>query len=118
MARSSVLRLIDMREAIKGITHLTVDASYDVFAGNWGMQRAIERGLEIISEASRHIPDDQKALAPEVPWRQIAAIGNLLRHEYERADNSLVWNIVTEHLPRLGEAVNRLIDAAKGQTEQ
>jgi uncharacterized protein with HEPN domain len=82
------------------------------------MQRAIERGLEIISEASRHIPDDQKALAPEIPWRQIAAIGNLLRHEYQRADSSLVWNIVIEHLPRLGAAVNRLMDAAKGQVEQ
>ncbi len=118
MARSSVLRLTDMREAIEGITHLTADASYEVFVRNWGMQRAIERGLEIISEASRHIPDDQKALAPEIPWRQIAAIGNLLRHEYQRADSSLVWNIVIEHLPRLREAVNRLIDVAKGQPGQ
>jgi hypothetical protein len=37
------------------------------------MQRAVERGLEIMSEASRHIPDDLKALAPDIPWRQIAA---------------------------------------------
>jgi len=59
------------------------------------MQRAVERGLEIISEATRHIPDDYKALAPEIPWPQIAAIGNLLRHEYQRADNSAIWNIVT-----------------------
>jgi uncharacterized protein with HEPN domain len=45
------------------------------------MQRAVERGLEIISEASRHVPPDLQAPETEIPWRQIAAIGNLLRHE-------------------------------------
>ena len=77
------------------------------------MQRAVERGLEIISEATRHVPDDYKALAPEIPWRQIAAIGNLLRHEYQRADTSATWNIVTEHLPPLAAAISRLIETAK-----
>ena len=73
------------------------------------MQRAVERGLEIISEASRHLSDDYKAQAPDVPWRQIAAIGNLLRHEYQRVDISATWNILKEHLPRLAEATVRLI---------
>ena len=79
------------------------------------MQRAVERGLEIISEATRHIPDDYKALAPEIPWRQIAAIGNLLRHEYQRADNSATWNIVTEHLPGLAQALDRLVEIANSR---
>ena len=79
------------------------------------MQRAVERGLEIISEATRHIPDDYKAQAPEIPWRQIAAIGNLLRHEYQRADNSATWNIVTEHLPGLAQALDRLVEIANSR---
>jgi uncharacterized protein with HEPN domain len=106
-----------MREAIEGITALSADRSYEAFVQDWGRQRAVERGLEIISEASRHIPDDQKALAPDIPWRQIAAIGNLLRHEYQRADSSLIWNIVVEHLPRLAEAVNRMIQVAEAAPE-
>jgi uncharacterized protein with HEPN domain len=69
--------------------------------------------LEIISEATRHIPADYKALAPEIPWRQIAAIGNLLRHEYQRADSLAIWNIVAEHLPRLREAIDRLVEVAR-----
>ncbi len=73
------------------------------------MQRAVERGLAIISEASRLLPADLTALAPEIPWRQIAAIGNLLRHEYQRADSLATWNIVKEHLPQLATAVDRLI---------
>ncbi|SRR5712692_2951753 len=113
MARSILLRLTDMREAIQGVRALTAGVSYEVFVQNWGMQRAVERGLEIISEASRHIPDDRKASEPNIPWRQIAAIGNLLRHEYQRADSSLIWNIIVEHLPRLGEAVDRLIQGSQ-----
>ena len=63
------------------------------------MQRAVERGLEIISKASRHVPDDLKAIAPNIPWRQIAAIGNMLRHEYQRADVTATWNIIEQRLP-------------------
>lgn len=117
MPRSILLRLIDIREAIDGIDELVADASAETFATNWTMHRATERGLEIISEASRHIPDDLKALAPEIPWRQIAAIGNLLRHEYQRADVTATWNIVKEHLPRLRAAIERLTTEAKNRGE-
>jgi uncharacterized protein with HEPN domain len=109
MPRSILLRLVDIRDAIRGIQKVTDGAAFDGFANNWGMQRAVERGLEIISEASRHIPDDLKVLAPNIPWRQIAAIGNLLRHEYQRADIMATWNIIEEHLPPLAIAIEQLI---------
>ena len=112
MPRSVLLRLIDIRDAIDGIVNTLSDASFNVYEQNWAMQRAAERGLEIISEASRHVADEYKALAPEIPWRQIAAIGNLLRHE-QRTDSSAIWNIVTEHLPALSNAVDGLIEVAE-----
>jgi uncharacterized protein with HEPN domain len=116
VSRTILLRLTDMRDAINGIEGVVVDATFEAFAHNWGMQRAVERGLEIISEASRHIPPDLTALAPEIPWRQIAAIGNLLRHEYQRADIKATWNIVKEHLPPLAVATDRLI--AEGERRE
>jgi uncharacterized protein with HEPN domain len=116
--RSVLLRLTDIRAAITGIDDLVRGVAYDAFVQNWGTQRAVERGLEIISEATRHIPDDYKALAPEIPWHQIAAIGNLLRHEYQRADSLAIWNIVTEHLPALAAAVDRLIEIANSREVQ
>lgn len=76
--RTILLRLLDIRDAISGIHNVIAGAAFGDFADNWGMQRAVERGLEIISEASRHVPADLKAHAPNIPWRQIAAIGNLL----------------------------------------
>jgi uncharacterized protein with HEPN domain len=111
--RSVVLHLTDIRDAIAGIQIAAAGAGFDAFANNWTMQRAVERGLEIISEASRHIPDDLKALAPDIPWRWVAAIGNLLRHEYQRADIKATWNIIKEHLPSLAVATEQLMSAAQ-----
>jgi uncharacterized protein with HEPN domain len=96
-----LLRLVDVRDAISGIQNVTAGASFDSFAGNWGIQRAVERRLEIISEASRHVPSDLKAQASHIPWRQIAAIGNLLRHGCQRTDIAATWNIISEPLPPL-----------------
>ena len=107
MPRSVLLRLLDIRDAISGIHDVTAGTSFDGFANSWGVHRAVERGLEIISEASRHIPDDMKAPAPDIPWRQIAAIGNLLRHDYQRADVMAKWNIIEEHLPPLAVAITQ-----------
>jgi uncharacterized protein with HEPN domain len=56
------------------------------------VRRAVERELEIISEASRHIPADLQEAAPEVPWREIAGIGIVLRHEYQRVADKIVWS--------------------------
>ncbi len=74
------------------------------------MQRAVERGLEIISEASRGIPEEQKANHPDVPWAQIAGIGNILRHEYHRVEPVIVLNITQEHLPSLARAVTQMLE--------
>jgi uncharacterized protein with HEPN domain len=73
------------------------------------MRRAVERELEIISEASRHIPADLQEVAPEVPWREIAGIGNVLRHEYQRVADKIVWNVVERHVDPLRDAVGRLL---------
>jgi uncharacterized protein with HEPN domain len=45
-----------------------------------------------------------KAIAPNIPWRQIAAFGNLLRHEYQRGHVAATWNIIEQHLPPLAIA--------------
>ena len=108
MPRSVQARLDDMLEEIAAIRTGTRDVSFESFAAMWHLRRAVERGLEIISEASRSLPDELKALAPDIPWRQIADIGNLLRHEYQRVEPRIIWSIVEQNLTPLEAALRHL----------
>jgi uncharacterized protein with HEPN domain len=71
--------------------------------------RATERAISIISEASRRIPDEVKAIAPEVPWRKVAGIGNVLRHDYDDVAPQAIWNLCENDLVPLHEALQRML---------
>lgn len=62
---------------------------------------ALERTIEIVSEASRHIPEALKAEFATVPWRQIAGIGNVLRHDYRRISQTIITKVAIEDFPTL-----------------
>jgi uncharacterized protein with HEPN domain len=74
-----------------------------------------ERGVEIISEASRHLPDDLKARNPEIPWQKVAGIGNVLRHNYESVAAPVLWKLVKADLPTLEKACRFELAAERGR---
>ncbi|WP_314949270.1 DUF86 domain-containing protein [Bradyrhizobium cosmicum] len=57
--------------------------------------------MEIISEASRRLPEELKARHPAIAWRQMAAAGNVYRHNYEDVAAHIVWETVQQALPAL-----------------
>jgi hypothetical protein len=62
---------------------------------------AVTRCLEIISEASRRLPEDVKARHPAIGWKQMAGAGNVYRHDYEDVAAEFVWETVVRALPPL-----------------
>jgi uncharacterized protein with HEPN domain len=62
---------------------------------------AVERLLEVISEASRFIPPEVKSQETGIDWRRLADLGNWLRHAYHSADASLMWAMVENDLEPL-----------------
>jgi uncharacterized protein with HEPN domain len=60
---------------------------------------AVTRALEIISEASRRLPDNLPDRHPQLPWRSIRDVGNFYRHQYDNVAASYVWETVSVHLP-------------------
>jgi uncharacterized protein with HEPN domain len=108
-------RLDDIRDAVAQIEMLPADKSLADLSGDRAGCAAFERFLEIISEASRHIPDNLKAEAPEIGWRAIAAIGNQLRHSYQQIDLGVLWDIRAKgELAELDRAVARIARALMG----
>ena len=106
--------LAEILEAINGIETHTAGLSLTDFQQNWLLKLAVQRALEIVSEASHHLSDDLLELAPDVPWKQIRGIGNILRHEYHKIADDVVWAVVNEHVPPLKiavEAIQRSVES-------
>jgi uncharacterized protein with HEPN domain len=72
---------------------------------------AVVRSLEIISEASRRLSDELKARHPRIEWREMAAAGNVYRHNYEDVTVRQVWKTLQEHLPALRAAIEQELPA-------
>ena len=97
-----------MLEAIDGIEAAVGGKTLDGFSGDWLLRHGVQRGIEIISEAARRIPTELQATQPRIPWSEITGIGNVLRHEYHRVSDTVVWNVVQNHLRPLKAAVMKI----------
>jgi uncharacterized protein with HEPN domain len=98
---SPVPRLTDIIEAVELIRSEMAGVTLKAFEPDKRKRWLVERGVEIISEASRHLPDELKARHPEIPWPKVAGIGNVLRHDYERVAHDVLWHVVRDDLPPL-----------------
>lgn len=98
---SPIPRLDDIVEATKLIRDEMVDVTLDAFEADTRKRWLVERGLEIVSEAGRHLSAALKARHTDIPWRKVAGIGNVLRHEYERIAHDVLWRVVRDDLDEL-----------------
>ncbi|MBV9433575.1 MAG: DUF86 domain-containing protein [Hyphomicrobiales bacterium] len=109
--RSLVPRLTDMVEAIERVREVIGATSLESFEKDWQRQWLVQRGVEIVSEASRHLTDDLKARHPNIPWTKVAGIGNVLRHSYETISAPVMWKLVREDLPTLEKVCRQELKA-------
>ena len=66
-----------------------------------------------LSSASRHLTDEMKARHPEIPWQKVAAIGNVLRHNYENIAAPVIWKLAQTDLPALEKVCRIELDAER-----
>jgi uncharacterized protein with HEPN domain len=94
-------RLFDIRDNVYLARDFVEGSDYEAFRDNLLVFYAVTRCLEIISEASRRLPNDLKARHPDIPWKEMAGAGNVYRHDYEDVQQRLVWGTVHNRLPAL-----------------
>jgi uncharacterized protein with HEPN domain len=100
-ALRDILRHIDLAaEFVAGVDRAAFDADLRTIY-------AVTRCLEIISEASRRLPNDLKARHPSIAWKQMAGAGNVYRHDYENVAARYVWDTVQLALPPLRAVIER-----------
>jgi len=93
--------LSDIIDNVDAIAAFTAGLDFQAFRAERKTVYAVVRALEIISEASRRLPDKLLHRHPEIDWAAVAAAGNVYRHEYEAVDEALIWHTVQHDLAAL-----------------
>ncbi|MFD2182043.1 HepT-like ribonuclease domain-containing protein [Rhodoplanes azumiensis] len=108
-------RVRHILRAIADIEILLADKTPTDYAAERYLQFATERALEIVCEATRHLPEIVKAGAADNPWARIVDFGNRLRHAYHRIDPAIVWAVVENDLPPLKAYVEQVLQNEPGR---
>lgn len=91
----------DILEAIKNAIDFTSEMKFEEFNHDSKTQLAVTRLFEIIGEAAKHIPTEIKREFPEIHWKKMTAMRNIMIHEYFGINNEIIWKTVKEILPEL-----------------
>ncbi len=93
--------LWDMREAARYIVGFISGETHLTYLRDKKLQSAVERQLEIIGEAARYVSPEFRQAHPEIPWRSIVGLRNILAHEYGEVKIDRVWLVAASNIPEL-----------------
>lgn len=101
--------LEDILDSIEKIERYVNRLSPAQFTDDSAAQDAVMRRLSIIGEAVKHLSAEIKSKQPDIPWKDIAGMRDILIHEYAGVQLERIWNTIQNDLPPLKDAVKKLI---------
>ena len=107
------LYLEDIVESICFIESYIADVNEERFMSSHLIQDGVTKRLEIIGEAAKHIQAEIKDGHPEIPWRELAGLRDILTHQYFRIDLKRVWRFARNDLPAFKASMMRLLESAQ-----
>jgi uncharacterized protein with HEPN domain len=102
--RDNTRHLRDILESIDLIELFLDDMSFESYQTDLKTKSAVERQMQIMTEAAIRLGKDAEQIAPGPDWEGFRGMGNLLRHAYHRIDDQIIWNTVKDELPVMREA--------------
>lgn len=93
--------LADINNAIEEVIEFTSGMTFDDFEGDKRTINAVIRSLEVLGEATKHIPKTFRNKHPEIPWSKMAGMRDVLIHDYMGVDIKTVWKVAKERLPEI-----------------
>lgn len=98
--RNYTLYLEDMLTSMERIEEYIGVLEFRAFKMNYLIVDGIVRNFEIIGEAAKNIPEEIKEKHPEIPWKKMYGLRNLIAHEYFGIDYEMIWEISKHNLPQ------------------
>ena len=109
MPRDYKVYLDDILQAITKPRGYTAGLSLVAFAADAKTFDAVVRNLEVIGEAAKTVPEAIRSQHPEVDWKKIVGLRNILIHQYFGVDAELIWDIIQNKLPALEERIRAMV---------
>jgi uncharacterized protein with HEPN domain len=109
--------LWDMLDAARAVRDFVSNRSFQDYRNDRMLRGAVERHLEIIGEAARRVSASFQEAHPEIPWRGIIGLRNLLAHEYGEIKEERIWTVASERIPELIARLEPLVPPPPGPEE-
>ena len=106
--------LNDIITAIADIEEFTRGMSYKAFSEDKKTVNAVIRSLEVLGEATKHIPKSFRQKHPDIPWSKMTGIRDVLIHDYMGVDLKTIWKVAQERLPELKPLIEALLSTEQG----
>ena len=107
------LRIKDILSSIERIITYTEGMNFDEFREDTKTVDAVVRNFEIIGEAAARVPEEIVGVHPEIPWREMRDMRNVLAHEYFGIDEKIIWDTIRYDLPPLIPLLKILLEKHK-----
>lgn len=110
MSRNWRLYLDDIQQSCAKVQRFTATMTRAQFIDDERTYDAVVRNLEIIGEAAKHVPDEARLRMPDVEWRKVAGLRDMIAHAYFGIDADILWDVVRNKVPVLQQAVKKYQD--------
>lgn len=108
--KNNLAYLLHIRDSLDKITLYAIAHTYEAFTQSDWDQAAVLRYLEVIGEAANKLEDTFRQLHPEIPWREVIDLRNVIIHDYINVDTKIIWRIITSDVPTLKEQIYAFLD--------
>jgi uncharacterized protein with HEPN domain len=102
--------ILDILNAINSIETFTQGCNFDSFCEDNKTKFAVMYAIQIIGEASNKIPIDLQNKYPQIPWKNVRGMRNLIVHEYFGVNLLVIWNTIKNDLPSLKPVIEDMLE--------